>query len=84
MNELSKKLKRKFKSTWKPMKMIPPQPKPLGCSKDGHKREVYSNPGLPKEGRKVSDTQPNLTPQRAGKRTANKTPNQQKTGNNKD
>ena len=34
------------------MKMIPPQPKPLGCSKDGHKREVYSNPGLPKEGRK--------------------------------
>ena len=28
----------------------------------GHKREVYSNPGLPKEGRKVSDTQPNLTP----------------------
>ena len=28
----------------------------------GHKREVYSYPGLPKEGRKVSDTQPNLTP----------------------
>ena len=45
---------------------------------------VYSNPGLPKEGRKISDTQPNLTPQGAGKRTANKTQNQQKIGNNKD
>ena len=29
----------------------------MGCSKSGHKREVYSNPGLPKEGRKVSNTQ---------------------------
>ena len=44
------------------MKMITPQPKSLGHSKGGHKREVYSNPGLPKEGRKFSDTQPNLTP----------------------
>ena len=44
------------------MKMITPQPKPLGCSKGGHKKKVYSNPGLPKEGRKISDTQPNLTP----------------------
>ena len=35
-------------------------------------KKVYSNPSLPKEGRKVSDTQPNLTPQRAGKRIANK------------
>ena len=33
----------------------------LGRSKDGHKRKLYSNPGLPKEGRKISDTQPNLT-----------------------
>ena len=84
MNGLSKKSKRKLKSTWKPMKMITPQHKISGCSKGGHKREVYSNPGLPKEGRKVSDTQPKLTPQRAGKRTANKTQNQQKTENNKD
>ena len=66
------------------MKMKTPQRKPLGCNKGGHKRKVYSNPGLPKEGRKISDTQPNLMPQGAGKRTANKTPNQQNTGNNKD
>ena len=36
--------------------------KPLGCSKGGHKKKVYSNPGLPKEGAKISDTQPKLIP----------------------
>ena len=36
--------------------MITPQPKPLGCSKGGHKKKVYSNPGLPKEGRKILHT----------------------------
>ena len=50
----------------------------MGCSKGGHKREVNSNPCLPKEGRKVSNTQPNLKPKRAGKRTANKAQNQQR------
>ena len=35
-------------------------------------RGTYSNPGLPKEGRKMADTQPNLTLCRAGKTTANK------------
>ena len=66
------------------MKWKHDSPKPLGCSKDGHKREVYSNPGLPKEGRKVSDTQPNLTPKRPGKRTAKEAQNQKKKENNKD
>ena len=28
----------------------------------GHKKEVHSNPRLPKEGRQVSDIQPNFTP----------------------
>ena len=37
-------------------------PKPLGCSKGGHKRKVYSNTGLPKEGGKISGTQPHLMP----------------------
>ena len=59
------------------------QTKTLRCSKGSHKREVYSNPDLLKEGRKVSGTQPNLTPKRTGKRTANKAPKQQKNGNNK-
>ena len=44
--------------------------------------EVYSNPGLPKEVRKASNIEHNLTPKRAGKRTANKAQNQQKKGNN--
>ena len=44
------------------MKMITPQPQTSGHSKGGRKKEVYSNPGLSKEGRKFSDTQPNFTP----------------------
>ena len=36
------------------------------------KREVYSNIDLPQEARKILNTQPNLTPKGAGKRTANK------------
>ena len=62
MKGLTNQLKRKLKSIWKSVKMITPQPQPLGHSKGGHKRKVYSNPGLPKEGRKISDTQPNLMP----------------------
>ena len=87
MNGINKKLKRKLRSIWKPMKMITPQPKTSGTQQGSHKRKVYSNPGLPKEERKDSDTQPNLTPYGAGKKkkkTANKTQKQQKTGNNKD
>ena len=46
------------------MKIITPQPKNSGMviGKGGHKRKVYSNPDLPKEGRKSSDTQPKLMP----------------------
>ena len=36
--------------------------KPLRYSKDGPKREVYSNIGLPQDAREVSNTQPNFTP----------------------
>ena len=35
------------------MKMITPQPKTSGAQQGGHKRKVYSNPGLPKEGGKI-------------------------------
>ena len=62
MNVPTKKLKKKLKGIWKPIKMITPQPKTSGMHKGGHRREDYSNPGLPKEGRKISNTQPNLTP----------------------
>ena len=44
------------------MKMITPKPKTSGMQQNSHKRKVYSNPGLPKEGRQISDTQPNLMP----------------------
>ena len=65
------------------MKMITPQPQTSGTQEGSHKRKVYSNSGLPKEGRKISYTEPNLMPSRAGKRTANKIQSQQETGNNK-
>ena len=34
----------------------------MGCSKSRSKREVYSDPILPQETRKISNKQPNLTP----------------------
>ena len=37
-------------------------PKPLRCSKGGHKREVYNTTVVSQESRKNSDMQPNLMP----------------------
>ena len=37
-------------------------PKPMRCSKNSSKREVYSNKILPKETRNISNKQPNHTP----------------------
>ena len=34
----------------------------MGCSKSSSKREVYSNTILPKETRKITNKQSNLTP----------------------
>ena len=31
----------------------------MGCSKSSHKREIYSNRGLPQEARKILNKQPN-------------------------
>ena len=42
--------------------------KPMGCSKSGSKREVYSNTILPKETRKTSTRKPNFTPKATGRR----------------
>ena len=49
MNGFTKKLKKKVKTTWRPMKMITSQPKTSGVHQRQHKREVYSNPGLQKK-----------------------------------
>ena len=40
----------------------------MGCRKSGSKREFHSNTGLQWEARKISNKQPNLTPQGARKR----------------
>ena len=62
MNGLTKKLKRKLKSTWKPIKNDNMTAQNLWDTEKAVKRKAYSDPGLPKEGRKVSDTQPNIMP----------------------
>ena len=77
MNQLTMKLKKKLKNMWKQMKMKTQWS--MVCvlcfcnSKGGHKREVYCNTGLKQETRKISNTQPNITPKGARKGTANKT-----------
>ena len=43
--------------------------KPMGRSKNGSKRGVYSNAIPPQETRKTSKGQPNFTPKTTGKRT---------------
>ena len=54
------------------MKMKHNSSGPLGCIKDGPKREVYGNISLSQETRKVSNTQANLTTKGAGEITPNK------------
>ena len=76
-----KRNKKVHGSTWK---WKHNKAKPLGCSKSGSKKEVYSNTALPQEARELSNTQPNLAHKGARKRTTNKTWNKQKVGNNKD
>ena len=41
--------------------------KPMGCSKNSPKSEVYSNTILPQETRKTLNRQPNFTPKATGK-----------------
>ena len=53
LHGLAMELKRKVKSTWKPMKMKHDSPNPLGCSKGFHKRKIHCNPGLFQETRKI-------------------------------
>ena len=48
-------------------------PKPMGRRKSSSKREVYSNTSLPKETRKISSKQSNLTPKETRERRTNKT-----------
>ena len=45
----------------------------MGHSKSSSRREVYSNPRLPQEVRKISNKQPNLTPKGIRKKKNKKT-----------
>ena len=57
MNGLTRKLKKKFKNTWKEMKMKHNSPKCLGCRKGSPERTVHCNSVLSQEARKVPNTQ---------------------------
>ena len=56
----------------------------MGYSKSSSKREVYSYTRLPKETRKISSKQSNLTPKGTREKRTNKTQYQQKERNHKD
>ena len=45
----------------------------MGCSKSSSKREVYSYTSLPKETRRISSKQSNLTPKGTRERRTNET-----------
>ena len=66
MNGLTRKSNKILKTHGSKWKWKHDFPDPLGCSKDGHKSEVYNNTGLPQEA-KVLYRQPNLTPKGARK-----------------
>ena len=65
--EIKEETKKKPRDKWKPN-----DPKPMGCSKISSKREVYTNTILSQETRKISNKQPNLTPQATRERSTNK------------
>ena len=50
----------------------------MGCSKNGSKREVYSNTSLPQETRNSSNKKPNCTPKATTERKTDKTQSKQK------
>ena len=57
----------------------------MGCSKSSSKREAYSNTILPQEKRKISNRQPNFTPNATGKRrTTKKNKNKKKISRRKE
>ena len=59
-------------------------PKPMGCSKSGSKREVYSYTSLPQETRNISNKQTNFAPKAIRERRTKKPQSQQKERNYED
>ena len=61
MNGSRTRLVRKSKLSGNKRKQTHNNPKPMGHSEVSPEREVYSNTGLPKKDRDISNKQPNLT-----------------------
>ena len=60
------------------MTMKTQRPKPMVCSKNSSKREVYSNAVLSQETRNISNKQPNLTRKAIRERRTKNPQSQQK------
>ena len=60
------------------------QSTPMGHSKGSPEREVYSDTGLPKKNRNISNKQPNHTPTRTRGTTTKTAESKYKEGNNQD
>ena len=56
----------------------------MGNSKGSRERELYSNTGLPKTNRNISNKQPNHKPTRTQGTTTKTAQSKQKEGNNQD
>ena len=78
MNGSRMKLGKKSKSSKKELKMNTQHSKTYGTLQSSPEREIYSDTGLPKKDRKISNKQPN--PMRTGETTTNKAQNEQKEG----
>ena len=56
----------------------------MGHSKGSPEREVYSDTGLPKKDRNISNKPPNSTSVRTRRTTTNRAQSEKKEGNNQD
>ena len=70
--EIKEEIKKYLETNYNANTIIPNS---MGHSKSSSRREVYSNPRLPQEVRKISNKQPNLTPKGMRKKNCKKPKN---------
>ena len=78
------KLGKKSKSSKKELKMNTQHSKTYGTLQSSPEREIYSDTGLPKKDRKISNKQRNPMPTRTGGTTTKTAQSKKKEGNNQD
>ena len=84
MNGWKMRSEKKPKGSGNKRKWTHNNPKPMGHSKGSPEREVYSDTGLPKKNRNISNNQHNPTPTKTRGATSKITHSEYKEGNNQD